>query len=78
MQALNSKNYGYVVVTLRDSTVITMNASSGLRLMQYLTTDKDSSHVQITDDKGAPTVVKITDILRVEPVEKMKELTDYV
>ena len=67
MQQLDSKEYIYVSVTLRDETLI-MPTANGLRLMEYLTGDNVSSHVMITTKDGQQVVVNKSDIRKVSPV----------
>ena len=67
MQSLNSKNYSSVQVHLKDQT-ITMPADKGAALMQFLTSENNSSHVMITDTQGTQTVVNKFDIKKVAPV----------
>lgn len=67
MQQLDSKEYIYVNVTLRDETLI-MPTANGLRLMEYLTGDNVSSHVMITTKDGQQVVVNKSDIRKVSPV----------
>ncbi len=77
-KTLAAKNYSCVLVSLRDEDLpIKMTVLSGLKLMDYLTSGKAASHVQITSD-GEVMVVKITDIRRVEPVQKLADVSEYV
>lgn len=67
MQQLNSSNYDSVSVVLKDET-ITMPAGNGSKLMEFLTTDNNSSHVMITDIGGNKVVVNKFDIKKVTPL----------
>lgn len=67
MQLLDSNNYQSVTVEFRDETV-TMPVDTGLKLMEYLTSDNAASHVMLTDTEGVQVVVNKHDIRRVSPV----------
>lgn len=69
MHQLASSNFQNVIVQLRDET-ITMPATNGTKLMEYLTSDNASSHVMITDTQGTQFVVNKNDIRRISPVKK--------
>lgn len=79
MRQLVSKNYQGITVTLRnEDRPIQMAVAQGLKLMQYLTGGDATNHIQITDVDGNVIVVRTTDILKVEPVLKMKGVKGYV
>lgn len=73
MQQLASNHFRNVVVHLRDET-ITMPASNGTKLMEYLTGDNASSHVMITDTSGMQLVVNKNDIRKISPVKKLTHM----
>lgn len=72
MQSLSFRNYDQVYVYVRGmDTPIAMPGATGMKLMEFLTTDTaGTSHVMLTDTEGLQTVVNRREILRVEPREK--------
>lgn len=79
MQQLNSSNYTAVYVTLRSQDeLIKMDATNGTKLMEYLVAENKSTHVGLTDVDGGKVVVRVTDIVKVEPSKSLKELSNYV
>lgn len=79
MLELNSKNYNAVSVTLRgQENPLNLSVQKGLALMDYLANENKSSHVKLTDSDGSVVLVKTVDILRVEPMMKMKNVEDLI
>lgn len=79
MQQLSSKNFEAVLVTIRDyDQPVKLDVQRGVKLMDYLTTGQAGSHIKITLEDGTPIVVKTSDIYKVEPVQKLKGVKDYV
>lgn len=67
------------MVTVRDYDLpIKLDVNTGMKLMDYLTTKQAGTHVQLTTEDGTPVVVKTTDIYKVEPVHKPKDVSQYV
>lgn len=78
MQQLSSNNYETVDILLRgEDKIFEMPVDTGLRLMNYLTTDAPRSHVMLTDIRGRVVVVRVNDIMKIEPIIKHKRLEDY-
>lgn len=73
MLSLDSKHYEKVLVVFKDETVV-LPPDSGVRLMQYLTSDNVSSHVMLTDTSGVQIVVNKHDIKKITPVVRAGEL----
>lgn len=73
MLQLDSSNYEYVIVTIRNQTEpVYMNRRNGDKLMDYLTQSDIGKHVKLTDTEGMIKTVIVSDILSVEPEYQMK------
>lgn len=76
---LNAKNYRKVYVSIRgfDEDIV-MDYAPGKRLMDFLTGDKVSTHVHLTDDKGETMVIATRDIKLLLPGDIEQDLSQYV
>lgn len=81
MLQLNSKNYEAVFVYIRDyDEPLELAVDKGTALMKYLSGPKSDVglFVSLTDVSGTVSVIRTSEILRVLPVQKAKEIEDYV
>ena len=79
MQSLNSKNYEFVDVVIRDfDDPYRLNASKGNALIKFLTDSSERKHVKLNGIDGSFVVVRTTDILKILPVENGEGVKKYV